>query len=157
MPETPGGDIYRVIVDSAIDFAIFAIDAEGKIETWNPGAERMFLYGAGEAIGQSAGFIFTAEDRALGEHDREVAIAASEGRAPDNRWHVRKDGSRFWANGVMHAIRNEDGVVVRFIKVIQDRTAERRLQENLAKSEEQFARLFLGNPAAVVVENTTNA
>ena len=148
--------LYRRIVDSAFDFAIFATDAEGRIETWNTGAQRMFQYEPEEAIGRTTGFLFTAEDRALAEDDREIAIAASEGRAPDDRWHVRKDGSRLWANGVLHALRNEQGVVERFVKVILDRTDARRMQEDLARSEEQFARLFLGNPAAVVVERQSD-
>lgn len=145
-------DEFRRLVDGAVDFAIFSLSADGLIQTWSTGAERIFGHTAAETIGQGAELIFTPEDRAVGEHEREMGIAGTEGRAVDDRWHVRKDGSRFWANGIMTALRDDAGAVDGFVKVVRDKTDERRLQESLRISEDQFARLFLSNPAAVAVE-----
>ena len=145
-------DDFRRLVDGAVDFAIFSLSASGTIVMWNVGAERLFGYRAEEAIGQEPDFLFTPEDRAIGEPEREVRIAGTEGRAIDDRWHVRSDGSRFWANGIMTALRDDAGSVDGFVKVVRDKTDERRLQESLRMSEDQFARLFLANPAAVAVE-----
>lgn len=143
---------YRLMVESANDFAIISIDPEGDLLTWNPGAARMFGYTPEEIIGQPSRILFTPEDQVGGEFDREVSIAATEGRARDDRWHVRRDGNRFWANGLLMAMRGEDRLVRGFVKVIQDRTAEKRVEEALRRSEEQFARVFIGNPAAMAVE-----
>ncbi len=150
MPDDEGR--FRRIIDGAVDFAIFAIDPGGIIRTWNTGAERMFQFTAEEAMGQPSGLIFTPEDHAQGEHEREITIAATEGRAEDDRWHVRRDNSRLWANGVLTRLQGDDGEIVGFVKVIQDKTDHRRMQEDLKRSEEQFARVFLGNPAAMVIE-----
>jgi PAS domain S-box-containing protein len=143
---------FRWMVESAVDFAIFALDTEGKITSWNAGAHRMFRHSAEEILGQTASVLFTPEDRVIGDVEREISIAAAEGRASDDRWHVRRDGTRFWASGLLMAMRDERGVVRGFVKVIQDRTAEKRTEESLRRSEEQFARVFLGNPAAIAVE-----
>jgi len=143
---------YRLMVESANDFAIFSVGLSGDVLTWNPGSERMFGYAAGEIIGEPSRKLFTPEDQISGEFDRELSIAASEGRARDDRWHVRRDGSRFWANGLLMGMRDEERMVRGFVKVIQDRTAEKRVEEALRRSEDQFARVFLGNPAAMAVE-----
>ncbi len=129
------------------------MDREGMIVTWSLGAERTFLFTEQEVLGEPAAMIFTAEDRALGEYEREMTIAAREGRAGDDRWHVRKDGSRFWASGVLTSMRDASGTVDGFVKVVRDKTDERRLMESLRISEEQFARLFLANPAAIALEH----
>jgi PAS domain S-box-containing protein len=129
---------------------------EGIITLWNAGAERLFLRSRDEATGQSSRMIFTPEDEASGAHDREFGVAAAEGRAEDDRWHIRRDGSRFWATGVLMAIRSETGSIEGFVKVVREKTEERRLQEHLRRSEEQFARLFLANPAPMCVERRDN-
>ena len=143
---------YETIVEGALDFAIISLDPNRKITTWNRGAERIFGRSRDDVLGQSASLLFTPEDQAIGEDDREFTIAATEGRADDDRWHVRADGSRLWASGVLTALRDDRGVIEGFVKVVREKTDERRLQENLRISEEQFSRLFLGNPAAIVVE-----
>lgn len=149
MPQTPP---YDRIVEETVDFAIFCVDTRGTILSWNRAAESIFRVSAAEAIGQSASVIFTPEDVATGAYDREMATASIEGRAEDDRWHVRRDGSRFWANGVLTALRNEAGVVESFVKIVRDESDARRLYETVRVTEEQFARIFFGNPAAIVVE-----
>ena len=144
--------LFRRIIDEALDYAIFSTDPDAVITTWSKGAERIFRQPAEEAVGQNARVIFTPEDQVAGEDDREIAIAATEGRAEDDRWHLRADGSRFWASGVLTAIRGEGGVIDGFVKIVRDKTDERRMQEALRASEEQFARVFLGNPAAMAIE-----
>jgi PAS domain S-box-containing protein len=98
--------------------------------------------------------IFTPEDVVSGAAMRELDVAASEGKAEDRRWHLRKDGSRFWASGLLLSVRDEAGVVRGFVKVIEDRTADKRIEESLRQHEEEYARVFLGNPAAIAVQIT---
>ena len=140
------------VVDSANRIGIISFDPQGNIVTWNSGAERLFYHKEDKIRGQSGALIFTPEDVVSGEHEREMRIAAVEGHAIDDRWHLRRDGSRLWASGMMMAIRGEDGRVEGFVKVVQDKTDDKRLEEQLRASEEQFARVFLGNPAAIAVE-----
>src|SRR4051794_11884038 len=89
----------RAILESAIDYAIITLDCDGLITGWSPGAERLLLWTAAEAVGQSGAIIFTPEDQAAAVPERERARAERDGRAPDERWHVRRDGSRFFATG----------------------------------------------------------
>lgn len=147
---------FALMVGAATDYAILSLDPEGMIVTWNRGAERMFQLPAEKAVGLPATFIFTPEDRAENEALGELTTAANEGRAQDTRWHMRADGTRFWASGVLMSIRDGDGVVRGFVKVIQDRTEEHRVEEQLRQSEERFARLVLQSPAGVAVELLTN-
>ena len=112
VPESDGtSDVYdthyRLVVKNAPDYAIFTMDLEGIIRTWNPAAARIMGYSEAEIVGQTAALIFTAEDRAAGVPEREMRKARETGKAEDVRWHLRKDGSRFWANGIMTAL-NED-------------------------------------------------
>ncbi|HTE20062.1 MAG TPA: PAS domain S-box protein [Armatimonadota bacterium] len=117
---------YRLLVESARDFAILTLDPEGRITTWNPGAERILGYTEGEAVGQPNALIFTPEDRERGAPEDEIATACREGQAMDERWHLRKDGSRFFASGVLAAMR--DGEVYGYAKVMRDIT-ERKVRE----------------------------
>src|SRR4028119_680159 len=88
---------FRRLVEAAKDYAIFMTDAQGRVSTWNEGAKRVFGYEEGEIVGENASVLFTPEDREGGAHERELEIARNKGRAQDERWHLRKDGSRFWA------------------------------------------------------------
>ena len=143
---------YERIVEENADFAIFCIDTLGTILSWNRGAESIFRVSRSEAIGRPASSIFTPEDIATGVYAQEMATAAREGRAEDDRWHVRPDGTRFWANGVLTALRDEAGVVQSFVKFVRDESDGRRAYESVKATEEQYARIFFGNPAAIVVE-----
>lgn len=119
---------HRLVVEDVIDYAIFAVDAEARVATWNTGAERILGYTDPEIIGQPFSTIFTPEDRAAGEDVKEIETATSKGRALDARWHLRRDGSRLWVQGVLTAVRDESGNLRGFSKVMRDST-ERKLLE----------------------------
>src|SRR5215207_6778631 len=95
---------FRRLVEAAKDYAIFMTDADGRVTTWNEGAERLFGYGEGEILGEDGSVLFTPEDRRSGAPERELEKARTEGRAEDKRWHMRKDGSRFWASGFVRPV-----------------------------------------------------
>lgn len=114
----------RLIVENAREYAIFSMDPQRRIASWNAGAAAILGWSEDEVIGESADIIFTAEDRADGAPEREAAQAFAHDRASDERWHVRKDGSRFWGSGVMTAMRDEAGRVVGLLKIFRDQTAE---------------------------------
>ena len=113
---------YQAIFESAVDFAIVTSDHEGRVTAWNPGAERILGWSAEEMVGHSAETFFTPEDRAAGRPETEMRCAAETGRAADERWHLRKDGSRFWASGEMMPLRSTDGTDLGFLKILRDRT-----------------------------------
>lgn len=117
----------RQIIDSAREYAIITLDAEGRIASWNKGAERLLGYEQSEILGQSGEVFFRPEDRAAGIPDRELRAARADGRAANERWHVRKDGSCFWGSGVMLPV--EDGAPDAFVKIFRDSTEERRAEE----------------------------
>jgi PAS domain S-box-containing protein len=122
-------DLYRKSIEEVKDYAIFMTDAGNLVVRWNLGAERILGYAGAEITGQSASRFFTPEDLARGEDEKELAKAAAEGRAEDERWHVRRDGTRFWASGVVTPVRGEGGEIVGFTKVMRDMTERRRLEE----------------------------
>jgi PAS domain S-box-containing protein len=115
-------DRYQAIVDSAIDSAIIAMDASGMVTSWSAGAERIFGWSAAEMCGNPADRFFTPEDCAAGVPDREFQIARKEGHASDERWHLRKDGSRFYAHGAMTPLIGADSPG--FVKAVRDITVE---------------------------------
>jgi PAS domain S-box-containing protein len=127
-------------VDVTTDFAVIHTTLDGVIVAWLGAAERVFGYTVEEAIGQSLSLFFTEDDkrRALDVH--EVALARSQGRSEDDRWHVRKDGSRFWASGVLTSIRNGDGEAVGLCKVLRDKTDVRTQIETLENLVERLSR-----------------
>ena len=128
----PAEDVFRVILREVKDFAMFLLDARGKIETWNVGAERIFGYSAEEAVGRHFSILFTADDRSHGAPERELETAVVAGRAEDTRWHARKDGSLIFADGVTTAIREEGGTVTGFAKIARDITERYRAEQRLA-------------------------
>ena len=134
---------FRLLIENARDHAIFTTGADGRIESWNPGGQRIFGYAAEEVIGQSGDILFTPEDRGRGKHERELATAASEGRASDDRWQTRKDGSRFWASGVTTSMRDAGGRLRGFTKVLRDLTGTKRVEEQREQllEREKLARL----------------
>lgn len=128
MTYTSGTDLYRLLVESATDYAIFALDPTGHVVSWNPGAQRFKGYTAAEIIGRHFSIFYPPEDLARGKPAAELEIAARVGRLEDEGWRVRKDGTRFWANVVITALREADGTLVGFAKVTRDLT-ERRAAE----------------------------
>ncbi|MEG4418424.1 PAS domain S-box protein [Microcoleus sp. LAD1_D5] len=121
----------RLIIESAKDYAIFTIDLNGIIASWNSGAERLLGYTETEAIGCPARMIFTPEDNEQGQSEYERQTALLQGRAEDERWHLRKDGNRFWASGLMMPLLNEADCPQGFVKIMQDKTAQRQASERL--------------------------
>ncbi|TWO71615.1 PAS domain S-box protein [Caenimonas sedimenti] len=110
----------RLLVESAREYAIFSTDLERRVTSWNSGAERLLGFSESEVMGRSADIIFTPEDRADGAPEREAATALREGRASDERTHMRKDGSRFFGSGAMMAMRNTAGEPVGLVKILRD-------------------------------------
>jgi len=139
-------ELFEQLVESSTDFAIFAIDTDGCATIWNVGAERLFGYAEDEIIGRSADVIFTVEDRAAGAPEKERSDARSLGRAADERWHQRKDGSRFWASGLMMPLR---GKGAGFVKITRDRTEQHQIGERLRENEERFRLLATSIPQLV--------
>jgi PAS domain S-box-containing protein len=131
---------HRQIVDSAFDYGIIALDIYGKVIRWNEGARRIFGWDEEEMLGNDVSRIFTPEDRAEGRASYEMDTALERGVVPDERWHLRKDASRFWASGEMSPIRDGKGEAVGFVKVLRDRTAEHLAGEALKRSESQLRR-----------------
>ena len=117
------------MVESVKDVAIFTVDPQGRVASWNPGAEQLFGYAEPEILGRGIAVIFTPEDRDAGVPERELATAAARGAASDERWHLRKDGSRFFASGVMSPIYDEDDRLCGFTKVARDITERNRAEE----------------------------
>jgi PAS domain S-box-containing protein len=120
---------FRLFVDSIRDYALFQLDEAGRIIAWNPGAERLLGWREEEILGRDTAVVFTPEDVAIGEPTREMETARREGTANDDRWHVRKDGTRFFASGVLAAVRDDAGNLCGFAKIMRDIT-ERLQQEN---------------------------
>jgi PAS domain S-box-containing protein len=136
--ERPTDPSLRLLIDSVKDYAIFLLDPQGRIITWNPGAERAKGYRADEIIGRHFSVFYPPEDVATDKPGRELAAALADGRVEDEGWRVRKDGSRFWANVVITALRDQSGVLRGFGKVTRDLTERKRTEEVLRQSEEQF-------------------
>ena len=141
---TQSAGLYRVLVESVRDYAIFALDPNGVIMSWNAGGERIVGYGAEEAIGRHFSIFFTAEDLAKDKPRYELEEAARHGRVEEEGWRVRKDGSQFWASVVVTALRDPAGHLVGFAKVTRDLTEQRRADEQLRTSEERL-RILIGS------------
>jgi PAS domain S-box-containing protein len=129
----------RLLIESAQDFSIFTTDSSGFITSWSEGARRLFGWTAEEAIGQHGEITFTPEDRAAGAPEQELVTARREGRAPDERYHLRKDGSRFYVSGVVSPI--QDGGSRGFVKIARDMTEQMRAQQQLEELNENLERL----------------
>src|SRR5215216_7235162 len=108
---------YRLIVESALDYAIFITDLKGIITTWPAGAAAVFGWAADEIIGRPIDVLFTPEDRAKGEPEKELQLAKTTGIAPDVRWHTRKDGSRVFIDGWTRALRAANGQINGILKI----------------------------------------
>ena len=109
-------------MQSVRGYACFTTDLEARIVTWDAGASEVFGYRREDVLGENARFIFTPEDIATHAPEMEIAIATDNRTAPDERWHVRKDGSIFWASGLMMVILDDEGRHVGFVKIVRERT-----------------------------------
>ena len=117
------------ILQSAIEYAIISLDLDGLVTSWNEGAVRVLGWTPDEVIGGPGAIIFTEQDKQDGIPQREMTAALDQGSGTDERWHLKKDGSLFWASGQMMALRSEDGAVEGYLKILRDRTDQREAEE----------------------------
>src|SRR5256885_779910 len=142
-PAAPARDTahsFRLLVDGVRDYAIFMLDGAGRVLTWNTGAEAIKGYAAEDILGQHFSVFYPAEAVARGEPQAHLDVALREGRVEDEGWRVRKDGSRFWADAIITAIRDAAGVLIGFGKVTRDLTVRRRMEDQLAQSNAELER-----------------
>jgi len=138
------GELHRLLVESVDDYAIFALDRDGYILSWNAGAQRFKGYTADEAVGKHFSIFYPIEKIEEGFPAFELQEAARVGRFEDEGWRIRKDGTRFWANVVLTALRDPAGKLVGFAKVTRDLSERRRGEQALRESEERFRLLVQG-------------
>jgi PAS domain S-box-containing protein len=138
------GDAHRLqlLVNAVIDYAIYMIDPQGRVVSWNSGAARLKGYEPGEIIGRSFSKFYTPEDQAAGLPSKALATAREKGRFASEGWRVRKDGTRFWASVVLDVIRDQDGELLGFAKVTRDITERQEAHWNLLESEQRYRRLI---------------
>ena len=136
--------MFRMAVEQSRDYAMFLLDPQGHVMTWNVGAERVKGYSAAEIIGRHFSTFYTPDAVGRGWPQYELKIATIEGRFEDEGWRVKKDGGRFWANVVITALRDENGKLLGFSKITRDLTDRKRHEEALRQSEERFRLLVEG-------------
>ncbi|WP_255618510.1 PAS domain-containing protein [Xanthomonas sp. NCPPB 2865] len=139
----------RQILDSVMDYAIIATDLHGLVTSWNEGAQRILGWSEAEMLGQNLERTFTPEDVERRQILIEAAAALESGSGMDERWHVRKSGQRFWANGSLMVLRDETGAAIGFVKVLRDRTAERLASEALRESERRLDALVRASSQSI--------
>src|SRR5574339_542879 len=130
--------LYKMLVEQARDYALFLLDREGRILSWNLGAQRLKGYAAEEIIGRHFSTFYTREAIESRWPEHELEVATAEGRFEDEGWRVRKDGSRFWANVVITALRDDHGQLLGFSTITRDVTDRKLHEEALRQSEERF-------------------
>ena len=131
----PTAEFYSQVIDSLQDYSIFTLDKELIINSWNTGATKLFQYEAEEIIGKHFSIIFTDEDRKNHIPQVEITKTLKEGKATDNRWLIREDGSKFYAYGLIYQLKGEDGEMLGYVKILRDLT-ERKKSEKYAKEME---------------------
>lgn len=145
---------FRLLVEGAKEYAMFLLDTSNEITYWSKGAERVFGWSAEEVVGQSGELVFTPEDRAIEREETEIEIALRDGTAPDKRWHMRKDGSRIWVDGVMRRLDDErSGALRGFAKIARDATEQRGAEEELHRAHEQLERRVQERTAELRAKN----
>lgn len=154
---TPGEteERYRLLVEGTPDYAMFLLDPKNVITYWSAGAEKVFGWTAEEAIGKEGAIIFTPEDRRRGAVQEELNIALRKGRAPDRRWHIRKDGSRLWVDGIMRRVDRPDGKLRGFAKIARDATDMRIAEERLREAHDQLEQRVLARTRELQAMNDT--
>ncbi len=149
-------ELFRRIVDSAQDYAIFTLDLNGRITSWNSGARRLLGYDEAEILGRDDEILYTPEDRAQQVPRLERDKALTTGRAGDDRWHVRRDGTRFWASGLVTLLHDDTGAVRGFVKILRDMTVQKQMEDETkqaSRRKDEFLAMLaheLRNPLAPV-------
>ena len=134
---------FHLLVEGARDYAIFMLDPQGRVATWNVGAERIKGYRADEIVGQHFSKFYPQEMIERGKPEHELEVAAAEGRFEDEGWRIRKDGSRFWANVIITALREPDDQLLGFAKITRDFTDRKSAEESLVL---ELSKAVLTNP-----------
>lgn len=135
---SPTAEMLQLLVNNVQDYAIILLDPDGKVLSWNAGAERLKGWTAEEIIGQHFSRFYPAEDVQRGKTVMELKTAAEKGRFEDEGWRVRKDGSRFWANVIVTALRDADGELMGFGKLTRDLTERRQAEEQLKRQAQEI-------------------
>lgn len=123
------GRLFRLLVESVTDYAIFVVDSAGNVQSWNPGAQRLKGYTENEIVGKHFSIFYPEADVVARKPAKELKIASAVGRVEDEGWRIRKDGTRFWANVVITALRGDSGELLGFAKITRDLTARRDAEE----------------------------
>jgi PAS domain S-box-containing protein len=142
--DIPQSERIQLLIDAVKDYAIYLLDADGRVATWNTGAQRFKGYTADEIIGHHFSVFYTEEDRAIGMPARALQTAATEGRFEAEGWRLRKDGSRFWTHVVIDPVISKSGQVIGYAKITRDMTDRRVVDEALIASEQRFRLLVEG-------------
>lgn len=137
-------DRYRLLIEAVVDYAIYMLDPDGVVVSWNPGAQRFKGYTASEIIGSHFSRFYTEDDRKSGLPARALEISAREGKFESEGWRVRKDGSRFWAHVVLDPVRSPKGELLGFAKITRDLSERKAAEQRLKQNEEQFRLLVQG-------------
>ena len=141
---------YRLMVDGARDYAIFMVNPSNEIVYWSAGAERVFGWSAAEAVGESGEIVFTPEDRENEQEEKEIETALREGCASDRRWHIRKNGTRIWMDGMMRRLDDEKtGALRGFAKIARDATQQHEAEEQLQRAHNELERRVQERTAAL--------
>ena len=129
----PTAEFYSQIIDSLQDYSIFTLDNEFKINSWNSGSAKIFGYETEEVIGKPFDIIFTEEDLKIGIPKKEIETAVKEGRATDNRWHIAKDRSLFWAYGLIFPLLGSEGEMLGYVKILRNLTERKQSEDSIKK------------------------
>ena len=129
----PTTEFYSQVIDSLQDYSIFTVDNDLVINSWNSGATKIFQYETDEITGKHFDVIFTDEDRKIAAPALEIETALKNGRAVDNKWHIRKDGSKFYAYGLVFPLTNLNGEMMGYVKILRDLTERKKSEDSIAK------------------------
>src|SRR5436190_18447336 len=144
---------FRLLVESVSDYAIYLLDTAGRVMSWNPGAERIKGYSAGEILGRHFSLFYPPEDRATARPAAMLEQAAKQGRISAQGWRLRRDGTRFWADVVITALRDRSGVLTGYAKVTRDLTTWRQAHERIRESEERLQAFTDNSPAMMFLKD----